>query len=160
MQWRMLADMRMKDPRLPLCDAAKALGYSATTLYMWTKRPEYVRYENWLVSRIWDGVPPAERAERQASMVRVRERFEEHAGEMQDRLLAILDTVDDPKVQAQVAQDWLDRSGAAVQRNVAPRGLTLIADAKLLERFLTRAIEAELIPIAAGELPCSEGELV
>ena len=108
--------MRMKDPRLPLNEAAKSLGYSPTTLYMWTKRPEYIRYENWLVSKQWDGVPPAERAERQASQARIKERFEEHAEEMQDRLLAILDTVDDPKIQTQVAMDWLDRAGHSVQR--------------------------------------------
>jgi hypothetical protein len=141
----MLADMRLKDPRIPLTEAAKSLGYAHTTLYVWIRRPEYIRYENWLISRDWQPLPPGERAERQASMTRVKERFEAHAEEMQDRLLAILDTVDDPKLQAQVAQDWLDRSGAAAQKTAPARGLTLVADERLLKRFLDRAVEAELV---------------
>lgn len=152
LQWRMLADMRMKDPHIPLATAAKALGFSPTTIYLWTKRPEYQRYETWLFHSTWEP-SLAVSTERAVGMQRVKERFEEHAAEMQDRLLAILDTVDDPRLSAQIAHDWLDRAGASAQRAAPIRGLTLVASEELLQRFLTRAVEAELTTVVAESGP-------
>jgi hypothetical protein len=65
---------------------------------------------------------------------------------MQGRLLTILETVDDPKIIKEIAQDWLDRAGAGAPNRTATRALAVVVSDEVMQRFFTRAQEAGLLP--------------
>lgn len=140
--WKMAVELRVKNPSASWKEVAKSLGYSHQTLLIWAKKPEFQRYENFVLQRILPDLPVAVELERKAVMQRVAERFETHAEEMQERLLTILETTEDTKLQAAIAQDWLDRTGAGAKRPNDSRGFAVIMSEELLERFMLRAGEA------------------
>jgi transposase len=143
LQWKLAVQMRIQNPGIPWKQVAKSLGISHQTIYIWTKKPEFQRYEAWCVDQVKIEIPE-EMVRAQAAVAdRVRSRFETHAEEMQDRLIAILETEDDPKLQASIAQDWLDRAGhSAVRKDNGPRGVALVMTPEVLERLMGRAAEA------------------
>lgn len=143
--WKMVVELRVKNPAASWKEIAKSVGYSHQTVLCWTKKAEFQRYENFVLARILPEVPVRVEMERRATMQRVADRFETHAEEMQERLLVLLETVEDPKLQAQIAQDWLDRSGAGVQKPSDKRGFALVMSDEVMSAFFTRAMEAGII---------------
>mgnify|MGYP005818496997 CR=1 FL=1 len=108
-EYKLLAGLRTEHPEWTVKELASRLGYSGGAIRTWLKSPEYQRFENWLLKKTWEAMPALVRE----SHEQVQERFADFAGYMQERLLDIIDTSEDPKLQAQVAQDWLDRAGHA-----------------------------------------------
>jgi len=154
--WKFALDLKLKDPGLGWKAIAKAIGYSYQTVLMWTTRPEFQRYESWVVSRQFSPLIPEEERKRQSVIDRVRGKFETHMEEMQDRLLVLLDTVDDPSLQAKIAQDWLDRGGAPAARlDNGKRGFALVMSPEMINAFFERSKEAGLI-IDLPALPARE----
>lgn len=146
-EYKLLAELRVREPGIGIAEAAKRLGFSYQTVYLWTKKPDYQAYETWLVGKAYEALPP----ELRATAEDVRDTFQSFAGEMQERLLALLDTSQDPKLQAQIAQDWLDRAGHAPLRKAETRGLSLVLTPELYEMLRSRAAEAKLIPEAESQ---------
>jgi|SRR5690606_10653670 transposase len=143
LQWKIAVRLRIANPGMPWKQIAKHIGVSQQTVYLWTKKPEFQRYEAWAVDQVKLDLPPELVEARKAVADRVRAKFESHAEEMQDRLLAILETEDDPKLQASIAQDWLDRAGhAPLRKDSGPRGVAVVMTPEILERFFGRAAEA------------------
>lgn len=139
-EFKLLANMRLERPDLPLKELAKALGYSAGAIRTWLKHPDYQRFENYLCKKAFENLPPAVRA----TFEQVQESFGTYADYMQARLLDILDTTEDPKLAAQIAQDWLDRAGhSAIKKNMTA-GMTLHLTPEVLEVLMRREREAGL----------------
>lgn len=158
--WKMAVDLRLKNPGLSWKEIAKAIGYSYQTVLLWVKRPEYQRYEAFIVRNQLSEESPVIQAERKATLDRVREKIESHSEEMLDRLLTIIETAEEPALQAKVAQDWLDRAGAVSQRAERnPRGFTLVMQPDVLQMFFDRAKEAGLI-VDGEVVEVKQGEAV
>lgn len=145
-EFKLLALRRVEQPNARVADLAAGLGYAYLTVLNWLKRPDYQAYENWLINKVYE--PPPEVRE---ARVRVQEKFETHAEEMQDRLLGILDHIDDPKIHKEIALEWLDRAGHAVVRKHEVRQLSMTLTADALQLLEQRSREAGLTPF--GTLP-------
>ena len=150
--WKLCVQVRVKDPGVPIKELARMLGYAPTTVYLWTKNPKYQRYEDYVVRQVQSAVPERVDKGRTEVAKSVAERFLTHAEEMQDRLLAILDTVDDPKLQASIAEGWLDRAGFAVPKGKQERAFAVVISDDMMQTFLDRAREASLLPAIDGEV--------
>ena len=155
--WKFIIDLRMKDPSLSWKQIAKTVGYNYQTVLLWTARPDFQRYENWVISKQFSLLRTAEEEHnRKAVLERVRGKFESHMEEMQDRLLTILDTAEDPSLQAKIAQDWLDRSGAPAQRlDNSKRTFAMVMTPRMIEEFFERSKQAGLT--LEGEIISQEG---
>jgi len=140
--FKLLAELRMRDPSLGLRDAAKAIGYSYQAVLNWLKNPEYQRYETWLIEKRLDDLPP----ELQRTRAEVAERFDTYAGDMQERLLTILDTTSNELLQAKIAESWLDRAGHSPVRRLETKGAHITLTADLVRMLEERAREAGLGP--------------
>lgn len=157
-KWKLVLELRLKNLNESWKTIAKLAGYSYQTVLMWSKDPEFQRYETWLIERrLIDTATPEQRAQQKATMERVRDKFESHAEEMQERLLTILETAEEPGLQAKIAQDWLDRSGAPAQRvDSGRRGFAVVMTEEMLASFFARSREAGLTieaePIAQQSL--------
>ena len=146
-EWKLAVQRKLMDPTATWKQVAKDLGFTQQTVYIWTRNPEFQRYENWCITKELRDLPPEVRARRADARERLELGFETHAEEMQERLLAILATTDDEKLQASIAQDWLDRTpGGQSVRTTDKRSLQLVMTPELLEMFEIRRREAELPP--------------
>jgi hypothetical protein len=144
--WKVVADLRVKDPTLTLKQLGASVGYNSGTVWKWTKDPAYQRYENWVLSGQMPSVSREMELARADTVARVKERLGTHAEEMYDRLLFILETSDDAKLQKEIAQDLLDRAGVMSQRQQGPqRSFTIPLTEDTVIMFLTRAREAGLV---------------
>lgn len=141
---KMLAQMRVKNPMESVKTVAKAIGVSYQTAKIWMKRPDYQRYESWLMKHSLPELPEETRIARETIAERVREKFESHAEDMQDRLLEILETVDDPRLQAEIAKDWLDRTGHGARREEKKGSSVMVLSGEAMAEILRRAEEAGL----------------
>lgn len=137
-EWKLLAQMRANEPNVPISELAKRLGYAYQTVLLWLKKPTYQAYENWYLGKVYEELPLEVRRGRED----VQETFNDFAGEMQDRLLAIIETTPDQRLAAQLAQDWLDRAGHAAVRKMEHRGITFTITAELHDMLERRAAEA------------------
>jgi hypothetical protein len=146
-----VADLRVKDPSITAKELGSRTGYNPQTIGIWLRRPDYQRYENWVMRGHFEVSITRER-EAVAVQTRVRERLEECAPEMLDRLIEIAETIDDPKVQAQIAQDLLDRAGHGALKHQMKSGLAMIMTEEMLMNFALRAREAGLVGIVEGEV--------
>jgi hypothetical protein len=122
------------------------MGFSYPTVLQWSRKPLYRAYETFLADRYYDALP----LERKRSLAEVHQKYVDEAGEMQDRLLAILEVADN-KLATQIAQDWLDRAGAGPRRE-AERGLTMKLTDEQVEAIFGRAREAGLPDIVVSEV--------
>lgn len=156
-RWRAVAHLRVKD-FASLRDCAQAVGVSYQTVYQWTKKPLYQAYEAHLQGAYLDSessVPVHIREKRE----QVRTRIEDNAGEMFDRLLVILDTTGDAKLQANIAQDLLDRAGVQAVQERTMRHVHQINDAKLQELFdRAKEIGQPIIDVSAVPAPDDVGQ--
>jgi transposase len=150
--WKMVVDLRLKQPGISWRDVAKIVGYSYQTVLYWTKQSGFQRYETFMIEgQMLDD--PIKALESKATLDRVRERIESHSEEMLDRLLVILDTSEEPALQAKIAQDLLDRAGLPAQRNEkTARGFTLIMSEEMVKTFMERSREAGLLDVVEGEV--------
>jgi len=146
--WKLVAALRADEPTITFGELAKRLAVNINTVRRWAEDPDYQRYEDWVLRRVYDGVAAP------VGRVDVSSRFEEVAPEMQDRLLKIIEMTNDPKLEAELCQDMLDRAGYAPQRKVAAGGVrTVVLTGEAVEVFMRRAREAGLTPnTLEGEL--------
>jgi hypothetical protein len=153
-RWRAVAHMRIKE-FASWRDCASAVGVNYVTVLAWSKKPLYQAYEAHLQGAYLDSessLPVAVREKRE----QVRTRIEDNAGEMFDRLLAILDTTGDAKLQANIAQDLLDRAGVQAVQEKTMRHVHQINDTKLQELFdRAREIGQPIIDVTATPVPDS-----
>jgi hypothetical protein len=147
-RWRAVAHMRVKE-FASWRDCATAVGVNYVTVLNWSKKPLYQAYEAHLQGAYLDSessLPVQVREKRE----QVRTRIEDNAGEMYDRLLTILDTTGDAKLQASIAQDLLDRAGVQTVQERTMRHVHQINDAKLQELFdRAREIGQPIIDVSA-----------
>jgi len=146
-EWKILASLVQKDPSVNKKAIAEALGYSYQTVLGWFKDARYQQYESWVLRGIVPDLPKEELEKRADAYARVHDKFGFHAEEMQDRLLNILETTDDVRIQKEIAQDWLDRAGMGAPKTATRSGISVQISPELAEEFLTRAREAGLFAI-------------
>jgi hypothetical protein len=126
-------------------ELAKRLGVNHNTIARWLAEGLYQRYENWVLTKNYDALPiPVREAK-----IDVSEEFFTGSPEMQDRLRRIIEMTGDPKLEAELCQDWLDRAGFAPQRKVAASGIrALVLTPEAMEVFFRRMAEAGLTPVS------------
>jgi hypothetical protein len=140
-EWKLLGSMQVEEPMGTLQDKADRIGVNVNTVRRWIRDQNYQRYENWLINKTLVHIPPAEQRI-------IAEQYEAHAPDMQQRLLDIIESTSDPKLESSLALDWLDRTPSAPKRGAAASsgGLVLHLDADALATLVTRAQEAGLPP--------------
>ena len=140
-EWKLLGSIQVEEPMTTLQDKAGRLGVNVNTVRRWLRDNTYQRYENWLINKTFVQVPVEEQRI-------IADQYEAHAPEMQARLLDIIDSTDDPKLESTLCLDWLDRTPSAPKRGAAAAsgGLVLHLDASALATFMVRATEAGLPP--------------
>jgi hypothetical protein len=142
-EWKLMASFRADSPTVTNVAVAQRLGVNVNTVTRWLKDPTYQRYENWVLTKNFEALPLATQQE----IKDVSATFRDGAVEMQDRLHRIIESIADPKLEADLCQDWLDRAGFAPQRKVADDGRRpIIMTAEAAEVFFRRAAEAGLLP--------------
>lgn len=152
--WKVMVELKLQNPGITGKELRKVLGYNQQTIYLWQRRADYQKYENWALRRESTG---ASSVVHEASLVvettrietlsRVRERFESYTEEMQDRLLTIIRMTDNEKLQAELCQDFLDRAGVEkVKPRDAPRATPILFTTDAVKEFFSRASEAGLVP--------------
>jgi len=140
-EWKLMAGFREDEPSITNVELAKRVGVNANTIARWLKDLHYQRYENWVLTQNYAALSVVEKNKIQ-DVVAI---FTEGATEMQDRLLGIIQSTGDPKLEASLCQDWLDRAGHAPQRNVANTGQKIVVlSAEAIEVLLRRSAEAGL----------------
>lgn len=124
---------------------AEAMDVNVQTVYMWRRRVDFQALAAWLV----DASLAQQYQEKltQQEPVDVRQEFDAHAAEMQERLLNIARMTKNEKLQAELAMDWLDRAGFPAKKPVQG-GQTFIFGADAMRELAQRAQEAGL-----GALP-------
>jgi len=143
-EYKLLAHMRVENPQASPKELAAALGYSHAAIRHWLKTPDYQRFENWLLKKHVESLPPAIRNMRED----IEARFTDFAGYMQERLLDIVDTTEDPKLVESIAQDWLDRAGFAPVKKQLSGVLSLTLTPEAVQELLRREREAFSLPPA------------
>lgn len=140
-EWKLLGSIQVEEPMATLQDKAERIGVNVNTIRRWLRNNDYQRYENWLVNKVFASVP----AEEQRILA---DMYESHAPDMQQRLLDIIDSTSDPKLESSLALDWLDRTPSSPKRGAAASsgGLILHLDAEALATFINRSNEAGLQP--------------
>ena len=141
-EWKLLGSMQVEEPMATLQDKATRIGVNVNTVRRWLRAQTYQRYENWLINKTFVTVP----AEEQKILA---DQYESRAPDMQQRLLDIIESTNDPKLESSLALDWLDRTPSAPKRGAAAAsgGLVLHLDADALATFAQRAVEAGLQPV-------------
>ena len=141
-EWKLLGSMQVEEPMGTLQDKATRLGVNVNTVRRWLRDQSYQRYENWLINKTFVTVP----AEEQKILA---DQYESRAPDLQQRLLDIIESTNDPKLESSLALDWLDRTPSAPKRGAAAAsgGLVLHLDADALATFAQRAVEAGLQPV-------------
>lgn len=144
-EWRALAHFRIREYK-SIRECATEIGVSYQTALQWTKKPLYQAYEAHLQGAFLESLPPEVKEKRE----QVRLRIEDNASDMFDRLLTILDTTGDAKLQASIAQDLLDRAGVQAVQEKTMRHVHQINDTKLQELFdRAREIGQPIIDVKA-----------
>jgi hypothetical protein len=140
-EWKLLGAIQIEEPMATLQDKATRLGVNVNTVRRWLRNNNYQRYENWLINKTFVTIP----AEEQKI---IADRYETHAPEMQTRLLDIIESTNDPKLESSLCLDWLDRTPSAPKRGAAHAagGLVLHLDADALAILVQRSNEAGLTP--------------
>jgi transposase len=142
-EWKLLASLRADEPTITNTEVAKRIGVNINTITRWLKNPVYQRYENFVLGKTYDALPESVKEEIRG----VNDLLSENSVEMTERLYAIIQATNDPKLEAELAQDWLDRAGFAPQRKVANDGKRpIIMTPEAMEVFFQRAGEAGLLP--------------
>lgn len=150
--WKMYMQLRAEYPTMPESEAARRVGVSAQTIYHWRRKPSFQRYETWYLERKFLALP----LEVRRSAVQVREQIESYSGEMFDRLVGILESSEDDKLCASIAQDLLDRAGIVPVRKLEVTRTPMFMTPELAVMLNRRATEAGVSrPVAA-----LEGEIV
>lgn len=123
---------------------AMELGVSYQTVWMWQRKPAFVQLCAALIGQQY-AVPSPDSLTYTPTADTMRNRFLDEAAEMQERLLAILETSGDPKLQAAIAQDWLDRANLGSPKQVqGANTLSLTLTDAAIERLLRRSNEIAL----------------
>jgi hypothetical protein len=138
-EWKLIASKRADKPDIKNVALADAVGVNVNTITRWLADPLYQRYENFVLRKTFvvTELTPEKRD--------VMAGFLERSDEMQDRLYGIIQQVQDPKLEASLCQDWLDRAGYAPQRKVSQsQQRPMILTGEAMEVFLRRAQEAGL----------------
>lgn len=147
-EWKVLAALRVESPTITNVEAAKRIGVNHVTVNLWVRNPAYQRYESWVLRKAWEDVP----IDARSAEASVRETIEDAAPEMTARLLEIIRMTDDPKLEAELCRDMLDRAGFAAQRKVPPSAMRpVILTGEAMEVFMRRAREAGL-PSGRGDV--------
>lgn len=141
-EWRMMAELRLRMPDIAVKEIAKALGYASHTVRAWSRNPAYQRYENFVIKKQLDELPPSSLPGKTVAQV-----FSEYEVEMAERLIDICQTSSDEKLSAQIAQDLLDRAGHAPKHRENVRPLIINLGNDVLQMFQRRALEAGLVAI-------------
>jgi hypothetical protein len=140
-EWKLMASIRTDAPTTTNVELAKSIGVNVNTIGRWLKEPQYQRYENWMLTKNFETRPLSDRE----AILDVSDEFTEGSLEMQDRLRNIISMTNDPKLEASLCQDWLDRAGYAPQRKIAQSGgKTLVLTAEAMEVIFRRGHEAGL----------------
>ena len=140
-EYKLLCKLRTEEPHLNQYELAGRLGCSVSTVGFWLKRSDYQRYENWYISQVWNELPQDLRD----VSVRVRERFKDYAGEMQERLMDLIETTASDKVRLAGISEWLDRAGFSPVKKQETRGLQLVLTADAVKLLQERAQEAGVL---------------
>jgi hypothetical protein len=143
-QWKLLAEKRLRAPDLSIKDIAMSMGYNHTTVRQWLRDPDYQRYENWVLAKFRGELigEPSVRESTRFTKVTVGERFEEYQLSMQERLLDLIETTTNEKLQADLAEKWLRLSGVQEKGAQVNLGIHMSPDTLLI--FMQRAKEAGL----------------
>lgn len=145
-EWKLMASLRSDSPTVTNVELAKRIGVNVNTITRWLGDPGYQRYENWILTKNFEAMP----LERKVVEADVQATLQGNAPEMADRLYKIIESTGDPKLEAELCQDWLDRAGFAAQRKVATSQLRpVILTAEAAEIFFRRAKEAGLVQVAS-----------
>jgi len=139
-EWRMMAELRLRMPDVSTREIGKALGYGYHTIRAWSRDPRYQRYENFVIRKTMDDIPPSSRPEKTVGQV-----FSEYEVEMAQRLVDICESTSDEKLAAEIAQDILDRSGHAPKHRDNVRPIVINLGNDVLQMFQRRALEAGLV---------------
>lgn len=140
-EWKLMATVRADEPSVTNVDLSRRVGVNQNTISRWLRDSQYQRYENWILTKNFDALPLDTRDVIQD----VTDDFVDGSPEMQDRLRSIIAMTNDPKLEASLCQDWLDRAGYAPQRKVANNGgKTLVLTAEAMEVIFRRGREAGL----------------
>jgi DNA-binding MarR family transcriptional regulator len=145
-EYKLLAALRAQPGAPSLREVADRLGYSYSAVLQWTKRPDYQRYESWLINQQFIELAPEGKKLREV----ISDQFSEYAQYMQERLLAILDSTHNERLQKEIAQDWLDRAGHGPIRRSDGRSIQLVLTPELVQQLRDRAAEAQLEPVTVG----------
>jgi hypothetical protein len=145
--WKLLAQARVESPHVPATDLALAVGVSAQTIRIWTRKPEYQRYENWVLKQEYDKLVP-NGGQKDTPVERLKEKVFDYADECFERLKDIIETSQDPKLVSSLSQDILDRAGVAPVKEIKHSGQrAMIVSEEVLRMFAARAIEAGVEPV-------------
>lgn len=142
-EWKLIASLRADSPSISNVQLAARCGVNVNTITRWLQDPNYQRYENFVLTASYNDRPGLLEDKRD-----VAEILTNNAPEMIDRLYGIIQMAGDPKLEADLCQDWLDRAGYAPQRKVAQvtqRPIVMTGEA--MEIFLRRMKEAGLNPV-------------
>lgn len=152
-EWKLLCEKRLAVPDRPITDIAGELGFTAQTLRIWLRDPVYQRYENFCISARRDqlvGVPVEYSPRFRTGSV--PERFQEYELQMQERLLDIIETTKNEKLQADLSEKWLAMAGHQ-PKGAATSGTSTHITAEQMVIFVQRAREAGLTdPIQVSEI--------
>jgi hypothetical protein len=139
-EWRMMAELRLRMPDVSIKEISKAVGYAYHTVRAWSRDPRYQRYENFVIKKQMNDLPPSSLPGKTVSQV-----FSEYEVEMAERLIDICQETNDEKLAAQIAQDLLDRAGHAPKSRDNVRPLVINLGNDVLRMFQRRALEAGLV---------------
>jgi hypothetical protein len=152
MQWQQLCMKRLEDPTITNIDLANEIGVNPRTIAGWLKNPRYVRYEHWATTTLFAPVVTRAVATRASFQERVRERGDE----LQDRLFAIIEETSDPKLEASLTQDLLDRADIGARTTALQGGSSYTVTADAL-RYLVETAQEIGLPALPGEVVQTDG---
>lgn len=144
-EWRLMAEARLRNPAVPAKELAAALGYNYHTILAWSRNPAYQRYENFVIKKEMDNIPPSAMPRKS-----VRDVLTEYEVNMAERLIDICESTKDEKLAADIAQDLLDRAGHAPKSREGARPIILNLGNDVIGMFQQRAREAGLVIDADG----------
>jgi hypothetical protein len=146
MEWKIMADLRAEVPEISVPQIAQRVGRSPASIRVWIRQPKYQAYENWVFTQKKAEWTPYERAHR----ADVGEMIQEFSGEMASRLLEIAESTDDEKLQAAIAQDWLDRGGYAAQKKTTGSAQIVLTEGAVAEIFRRMQESQGVVTVGSG----------
>jgi hypothetical protein len=150
MEWKIMAELRAEIPEISVPQLAQRVGRSPASVRVWIKQPKYQSYENWVFTQKKAEWTPYERT----MHANVDDMIQEFSGEMASRLLEIAESTDDEKLQASIAQDWLDRGGYAAQKKIAGTSQIVLTEGAVAEIFRRMQESHGVVTVGSGK---SEG---